>query len=365
MNDRVINDPRMDPRIKAALRSTPVFSFPNVSAREELSSLAEQLAIQPYQHSSDLPDYETIAPSAGLDIRTCKISSQPDGNEILLQTIKPGGSEKQACVYYIHGGGMMMGSCFAPNLAAWGRLIASAGVTVVMVEFRNSLVPSSVDEVGPFPAGLNDCVSGLRWLLRNAGELGIDPGRIIVAGESGGANLSIALAMTMKRENTLSSVAGLYLMCPFLSAEANSDPRSSEVENDNILNSGPKPNAFAVAYGIEQVTQRNPAAWPAYASTEDVAGFPETIITVNECDTLRDDGVNFYRLLLQAGVPTRCRQLMGTIHGTEVDVAMCPDISRDAARELAHFAMSAGPAIRPRSAARYNQIKAQRAAPVR
>ena len=51
------------------------------------------------------------------------------------------------------------------------------------------------------------------------------------------------------------------------------------------------------------------------------------MISVNECDPLRDEGVNFYRLLLRAGVDARCRQVMGTIHGTEIFPLACPDIS--------------------------------------
>jgi acetyl esterase len=61
------------------------------------------------------------------------------------------------------------------------------------------------------------------------------------------------------------------------------------------------------------------------------------VINVNECDPLRDEGANFYRLLLRAGVSARCRQMMGTIHATEVFAALCPDISRDTARDIAAF----------------------------
>ena len=63
------------------------------------------------------------------------------------------------------------------------------------------------------------------------------------------------------------------------------------------------------------------------------------MISVNECDPLRDEGIDFYRLLLQAGVPARCRQVMGTIHGTEIFAIACPDISRDTARDLAAFCL--------------------------
>ncbi len=68
-----------------------------------------------------------------------------------------------------------------------------------------------------------------------------------------------------------------------------------------------------------------------------MAGLPPTIISVNECDPLRDEGIEFYRLLLRAGVPARCRQVMGTIHGTEIFPVACPDISRDTAADLAKF----------------------------
>jgi acetyl esterase/lipase len=75
-----------------------------------------------------------------------------------------------------------------------------------------------------------------------------------------------------------------------------------------------------------------------------VRGLPPTIISVNECDPLRDEGVNFYRLLLRAGVPARCRQVMGTTHGAEIFSIGCPEISRDAAADLARFATLSGSA---------------------
>ena len=58
-----------------------------------------------------------------------------------------------------------------------------------MVDFRNAVLPSSVPEIAPFPAGLNDCVAGLKWIAANAAELGIDASRVIVAGDSGGGGI--------------------------------------------------------------------------------------------------------------------------------------------------------------------------------
>ena len=92
-----------------------------------------------------------------------------------------------------------------------------------------------------------------------------------------------------------------------------------------------------MAYGIEAFNARDPLAWPSFATAEEVKGLPPVVISVNECDPLRDEGIEFYRLLIAHGVPARCRQVMGTIHGTEVFAACCPDISRDTASDIVNF----------------------------
>ena len=97
-----------------------------------------------------------------------------------------------------------------------------------------------------------------------------------------------------------------------------------------------------MSYGIEEFEKRNPLAWPGFATGEDVRGLPPTMISVNECDPLRDEGIGFYRLLLREGVEARCRQVMGTMHGTEIFPIACPEISRDTARSIAEFCRKPG-----------------------
>ena len=217
-------------------------------------------------------------------------------------------------------------------------MIAARGVAVAMVDFRNAVRASSVPEVAPFPAGLNDCVSGVKWARANAGTLGIDADRIVIAGESGGGNLTLATGMKLKQDGDIGLVKGLYALCPFIAGEWPLPQNPSSTENDGILLSLHS-NRQAMAYGIEAFRARNPLAWPAFATADDVRGLPPVVISVNECDSLRDEGVNFYRLLIQNGVAARCRQAMGTIHATEVFPVCCPDISRDSARDIAVFAM--------------------------
>ena len=235
---------------------------------------------------------------------------------------------------------MQTNSCFEGIYRAWGRTIAGQGVAVAMVDFRNCLVASSAPEVAPFPAGLDDCVSGVRWLLANAASLGIDPNHVVVAGESGGGNLTLATGMRLKQEGDTGLVRGLYALCPYIAGRWPQERFPSSTLNNGLLLDMHN-NRPAMAYGIAELERRNPLAWPAFATEEDVRGFPPTVISVNECDPLRDEGIEFYRTLLRAGVPARCRQVMGTIHATEIFQMACPDVSRSTAVSLAHFCREA------------------------
>ncbi len=336
-------DDRIDPRVKGFLKLLPDEPAKDVKDREQILAMASspsglQSALE-MEQLTEVCDDETIAPSKGLRFATHEVKSKPDGNTILLQVIRPDNDETLPCVYYIHGGGMASLSSFYGNYRAWGRVIASKGVAVVMVEFRNSVIPSKVPQVAPYPAGLNDCVSGLKWTHDNAASLNIDPKKIVVAGESGGGNLTLATGLKLKREGSLDLVKGLYALCPYIAGHWPDDRLPSSYENDGIflnLHS----NWGAMSYGIDAFKAGDPLAWPLFATKEDVEGFPPTVISVNECDPLRDEGIAFYRLLLSAGVAARGRVVLGTMHGAEVVVIVTPEISHDTARDIAAFALS-------------------------
>ncbi len=337
----IAGDVRLDPRLRSLLAGMPQHPLDDVATREELiaeSNTPEALeAHEMFRAIQDACDTDEYAPSAGLVVRTMQFESQPDGNTINLRITKPDTTDALPCVYYIHGGGMAQMSCFDGMYRGWAKLIAANGVAVVMVDFRNCVVASSAPEVAPFPAGLNDCVSGLRWVVAHAAQIGIDPGHVVVAGESGGGNLTLALGLALTRDGDIGLVKGLYALCPYIAGQWPAPDCPSSIENEGILLSLHN-NRGAVGYGIEAFNERNPLAWPCFAGVDDVRGFPPTVINVNECDPLRDEGINFYRLLLKAGVPARCRQMMGTMHGTEIFLVACPDVSRDTARDIAGFA---------------------------
>jgi acetyl esterase/lipase len=156
-------DIRLDPRVKAFLAHDDSPPEGDVDSREtllaEANSEQARAGAEEFRRYMERFDTKEAAPSAGLRIHTEKVVSQPDGNTINLQVTRPDNDMTVPCVYYIHGGGMGYLSCFDGMFRGWGKLIAANGVAVVMVDFRNAVVPSSVPEVAPFPAGLNDCVS--------------------------------------------------------------------------------------------------------------------------------------------------------------------------------------------------------------
>ena len=343
MSSNHTNDPRIDPRIKAILEAMPSFAAPDVADREAMLAQAnspESLeGMNMYRAAMSMCDNEEAAPSKGLRISEEKVISQPDGNTINIRVLRPDTTDVLPCLYYIHGGGMASLSCFDGNYSAWGRILAAKGVAVVMVDFRNAVSPSSVPEVAPFPAGLNDCVSGLKWIHANAAMLKIDAARIVVVGESGGGNLTLATGLLLKKDGALDLVAGLYALCPYIAGKWPLPENPSSTENNGIFLDLHNNNG-AMGSGIEAFNERNPLAWPSFATEDDVRGFPPTVISVNECDPLRDEGINFFRLLLRAGVAARGRTVLGTTHGIEVMPIACPDITEAAASDIIAFLTS-------------------------
>ena len=345
MENKIKNDPRIDKRIRAVFGEVDFNSVTttNATTREEI--LAEQETEEAIQGKAVMeminnsPHYKEVVTDEGLVTYTKEFTSSPDGNNIKIQYIRPDTDEKLPCVYYIHGGGMMVSSCFDELYAAWGRCMARQGVAVAMVDFRNAMWASSAPEIAPFPAGLNDCVSGLKWIHANAEELNIDNDQIIIAGESGGGNLTIATGLKLKQDGDIGLIKGLYALCPYIAGHWPLPENPSSEENEGILLSLHTEQEFsqgALIYGIDAYKNKDPLAWPSFATADDVKGLPKTYIIVNECDPLRDEGVNFYRLLREADVDAQCRQVMGSVHGTEIFLG-CIEISDETAMSIANF----------------------------
>lgn len=219
-------------------------------------------------------------------------------------------------------------------------MIAHHGVACCFVDYRNSTTPARPgDATGAFPAGLNDCASAVRWLSRpeTRRALGLplaSSSRLVLAGESGGGNLAIATALLLGRAGEAGLVDGVYAMCPFIGGLYPNPRFPSTARYDGIVLSSAAMSRYAAGYGDD--LGDDPLAWPSVATREELAVLPPLVVSLNEFDPLVDEGVDFYRRCVEAGVRARCVVLSGTVHGTDNFFSgLCPDISRNTASAIA------------------------------
>ncbi|WP_344423709.1 alpha/beta hydrolase [Pseudonocardia ailaonensis] len=338
--NRLAADPRVDPRIRAAFADWRIADHGNFATREEVLAAAcspEGLrATEGRAAFFERFESEAVCPSAPFAVRELEYPSAPDGNICRIRLVAPRTGGPFPCVYYVHGGGMARGSAYDGNYRLLARMIAAHGVAVAMVDFRNSVTPSSVAEVAPYPGGLHDCVSGVEWLARQAGRLGLS-GDVAVAGESGGANLALATAMSLRDRGAAGRVRGVGLLAPYIRGIWPADECPSSVENNGLFLDC-HTNIGVISYGVEAYEARDPLAWGIFATPADLAGLPPVHVSVNELDPYRDDGILLYRRLLEAGVEADGQVVLGTTHAVEIFPTVCPELSRRWAATVAALA---------------------------
>ncbi|MCP5029476.1 MAG: alpha/beta hydrolase [Actinomycetia bacterium] len=262
-----------------------------------------------------------------------------DGNDVTLFVHRPTeATGPLPAILHLHGGGMTILEAAGPGYARWRDELAAAGLVVVGVEFRNA-----AGKLGPhpFPAGLNDCASGLQWLADNKDQLGVST--IVVSGESGGGNLTLATVLKAKQDGTLGLIDGVYAQCPYISGlYAEKDPAlPSLYENDGFFLDVSMMGALARVYDPSGANDTNPLAWPYHAAVADLEGLPPHVISVNQLDPLRDEGLAYFAKLLAAGVSAVSRTVNGTCHaGDCIFRGAMPDVYLATIRDIKGFADS-------------------------
>ncbi len=207
----------------------------------------------------------------------------------------------------------------------------------------SSATPAASSGPHPFPAGLNDCAAAVRWAAANRAELGIT--HLIVSGESGGGNLTLTVAHKAKREGWLHEIAGFYAQCPFISNRwlEECEDLPSLTENDEYFVTCQQLALLGSLYDPTNSHADDATCWAAVATDDELAGMPPHVISVNELDPLRDEGLQYYRRLLQAGVPTVGRMVAGTCHGGDLLLPhVMPEVFDASIRDVSGFAKSLG-----------------------
>ena len=271
--------------------------------------------------------------------RSVEIIRGIDGNDITLYVHRPTDADGPLPgLLHLHGGGMVLLEAAGIGYNTWRDDLAAAGFVVVGVEFRNG---GGKHGPYPFPAGLTDCTSALRWMAANKAQLGVS--KIVVSGESGGGNLTLATTLRAKRDGDVELIDGVYAQCPYISG-AYATPMSelaSLFENDGYFLACDQLGVMAKVYDPTGENATNPLAWPYHAAPADLAGLPPHVISVNQLDPLRDEGIAYYRMLVDAGVSAVSRTVNGTCHaGDCIFRAAMPDVYFATIRDIKGFADS-------------------------
>jgi acetyl esterase len=203
---------------------------------------------------------------------------------------------------FFHGGGWVIGDLDSHDVVC--RTLAVEGeLIVVSVDYR--LAPEH-----KFPAAVDDAIAATNWIALNATQLGIDPSRLAVGGDSAGGNLAAVVAIAA-RDSGAPAIAGQVLIYPAIDF-AMTHPSHSEPETSVLLTHSVI-RWFRDHYLNGAADIQDWRASPGRAAT--LAGLPPAYVLTAGADPLRDEGDEYASRLKQAGVAVTHRTFAGQFHG--------------------------------------------------
>jgi acetyl esterase/lipase len=255
-------------------------------------------------------------PPDGVEVADYQIPAA-DGTELLSRWYCQPSGGSGAAVLYLHGGGMILGSVpiFDGPVA---RYVARSGVAMLSVQYR--LAPEH-----PHPTPVEDAYTGLVWLAGHAEELGVDPDRLAIMGDSAGGGLAAGVAV-LARDRNGPRLTHQLLIYPMLDdRNTTPDPQIAPFAgwtyDDNITGWD-----ALLGKGHEQ-RDVDPVAAPARIAN--AAGLPPAYIEVGQLDIFRDEDVRYALTLSQAGVSVELHVHPGVPHEYDA-IASTADVARRA-----------------------------------
>jgi acetyl esterase/lipase len=272
--------------MKLVLDALPMASIAEVGYQGVRDAIRERLAAMP--PPAELPRVEDRTITGGIKTRIYWPVSDP--------------SDLPVVVFY-HGGGWVIGDLDSHDATA--RAIAGGvGAVVVAVDYR--LAPEH-----PYPAAVDDAFAALKWVSEHAAELGADPSRLAVAGDSAGGNLA-AVVSQLARDAGGPPVKFQLLWYPATTLDF-ALPSMTENADAPVLTAADT-FAFLELYLKGHDADARPATL-APANAESLAGLPPAYIATAQYDPIRDDGVRYAELLRAAGVPVELHNAETLVHG--------------------------------------------------
>ncbi len=285
----------VDPDLRPLLE---VFPQIDLSSENLVSVRSREMPLPPVDRSTTT-----------LEILT--VPGPPDSPEIRLHVYRPvGATAALPCIYHVHGGGYVMGS--AGEVEPLHRpLAAELGCVIVSVDYR--LAPETA-----FPGAIEDCYAGLAWTFGHAAELGVDPERVGVMGESAGGGLAAALALMVRDRGdyVLSFQHLIYPMIDDRTCIREPHPTAGEFIWHAHNNRFGWSALLGHEPGIDGVSP-----YAAAARANDLSGLPRTFIATGALDLFVDEDVDYAQRLNRAGVPVELHVYPGGYHGFDIFAA--------------------------------------------
>lgn len=233
-----------------------------------------------------------------------------DMGGVRLRLHRPVADAKLPVLLYIHGGGWTLFSIDTHD-RLMREYAARAGIAVIGIDY--SLSPEN-----KFPVALEECAAALDWIAAQADALNLDAGRVLIGGDSAGANLSVATCLLQRQRARLLPIAMLLNYGAFAPEHTPSYTRFGagdySLEADEM-------DIFWANYvdGLDQLA--DPLVAPLHA---DLSGMPPAFLAIADCDILADCNDAFARKLEEAGVPTRAVTYEGATHSFLEAVSIAP-----------------------------------------
>lgn len=288
----------LDPDLLQAVMSGPPMAPITPAARGDHATLRTNGEKGLGAIEARLPEHEQIE-------RVDAVATSHDGATIGVRWYRPADVQRGTAgpaVVYLHGGGMMMAS-----VALYDRLVAGyvaeTDVSMLSVDYR--LAPEH-----PHPSPVEDGFAGLRWLIDHADELGVDPGRIAVMGDSGGGGLAAGVAL-MARDRDV-PLARQVLIYPMLddrttTPDPNLAPFAGWSYDDNYT-------GWHALLGDRVGTDDVPE-YAAPARAADLSGLPPTYVETGELDIFRDESIEYAQRIAATGTSIELHVHPGCPHG--------------------------------------------------
>ncbi|MGW2180632.1 alpha/beta hydrolase [Streptomyces sp. NPDC001732] len=306
--------PPFDPELGAALADSgggarEPFTLENLVARQERDAAARPR-----------PTVRDLRADGRFEVDELRVRGAAGGQDVTLVSARPAGiTGPLPLLYYMHGGGMIMGNAWSVLPRLLREWVLALELAVVSVEYR--LAPRV-----RYPEPVEDCYAGFVWVVAHAAELGIDADRLVVGGKSAGGGLAAALAL-LARDRGGPAPIGQLLLCPMLDDRNNtfSSHQMAGVDTwDRTSNATAWQALLGDRYGAADLP---PYAAPARAT--DLSGLPPAYIEVGSAETFRDEGVAYANAIWQAGGQAELHVWPGAFHGFDT-LAPRAALSQDA-----------------------------------